>query len=663
SLSGNFGILTAQTGIEAMMLLESNDVDVVISDYRLANTNGAELLNIVAHRWPHVTRIIITGYNSAQIARDAVNRAGVFKFITKPWNDDDLKLILEAAVKRSLIVRTNTELLSEIRDKNTKIEEATKVIERGIKLKEKKLIKSKESMLGYQVQINAINELLAKISSGRNFKDLVGSILEGLRNVVNCDYSTILSIAEQSSEFNLYSEGRSDLLLLDDYPDFKNILDTMERNNHIPLILSSIYATESSRELFFNNTDVYSILLYPLRIKASAGKSYVYILVLGREGKNIFDKRDVSRLREISGSIYVALERLITTNFIQRGLKQWEETFNAIMDPLFILSLDYKIVRVNNAIEKLTGEKASQMIGRRCYEVFKKRDAVCDNCLVARVLASRQPESVENVPCFEEKNIIASAFPIFDKDENLSSVIQYNNDRSAEFKLYKQLIQSEKLAAIGLLAANIAHEINNPLGGILAYAQILKREISDDASFVSDLEEIESACQRCKSIISNLLDFSRDTSGESKRKIQLTRLIDSTLPLLNVCLKGHNLVIDVKDHNLWVYGNLGQLQQVLFNLITNAAHATPKGGEIRVKVYRDQLDNVIIEVSDKGSGIPENVLPMVFEPFFTTKEKGSGTGLGLFVSHGIITEHGGFIDLRSKVGEGTNFIISLPQGI
>jgi two-component system, NtrC family, sensor kinase len=155
------------------------------------------------------------------------------------------------------------------------------------------------------------------------------------------------------------------------------------------------------------------------------------------------------------------------------------------------------------------------------------------------------------------------------------------------------------------------------------------------------------------------LDFSRDSSNDGKQLVSLDRVVKDTIPLLNICLKGHKLNVNVEEKDIKVNGNLGELQQVVFNLITNAVHASGDRGEITIKVSSsDRTCN--ISVKDNGVGIPQELLSKIFEPFFTTKDKGKGTGLGLFVCNGIIQEHGGRIDVLSKVGEGTEFMIELP---
>jgi len=660
SLNGYFEVYTAENEREAQFTLDNNDIEVVISDYNLeSSVTGAELLGSINKKRPYISRIILTGYRDREIAKEAVNKAGVFKFITKPWDDNDLKLVLYAAVKRSGVIRKNLEILEDIKIKNDNIETTTKIIERELKLKEKRLVKSKESLSSVQGQLNAVNELLTRISSGRTFMELVSSMLNGIKRIINCDKVSISSVTE-GGVLNVYSEGWDSSFNLKESNLIAAAVDTIRNNNYSPLILSSIYAKRIFKETFLKDPSIYSMLLYPICVKTFENKSHVFIITLGRTGKEIFSRDDVTRLKDISSSLYVAIERLIAANSIQIGLKQWEDAFNSILDPLFILLPDFTVIRVNESIERITGLKAKSILGERCYRMFKGTDSPCNNCLADKVFTSGMTESMEGVPCFQNKSITATVYPMMDEERRIMSVIQYNNDKSVEFKLYKQLIQSEKLAAIGLLASNIAHEINNPLGGILAYAQLIKDDYAEDTPMYKDMNEIETACNRCKNIITNLLDFSRDTSADGKSVIPLKKIVEDTLPLLNVCIKNHRLSINTDDEQHLVMGNTGQLQQVLFNLITNAVHATPNGGDIRISIKKAFEDNVDIEISDNGTGISDDVMPRIFEPFFTTKEKGTGTGLGLFVTYGIVSDHGGQINVKSDIGKGSTFKVTLP---
>ncbi|MFH1302361.1 MAG: ATP-binding protein [Planctomycetota bacterium] len=240
-----------------------------------------------------------------------------------------------------------------------------------------------------------------------------------------------------------------------------------------------------------------------------------------------------------------------------------------------------------------------------------------------------------------------------------------------------QLIQSEKMGAIGQLAAGVAHELNNPLGGILGYAQFTleklrknvpdktsEKEISSYTKYVSD---IETQARRCKTIVQNLLKFSRSSRTFEFDRVDMNKTIVETVSFVEHQLRINEIELNVSlTPNIPVVaGNVGQLQQVFTNLIINAMHASQKGSVIEIESrYSPSIGDfegaVELLFTDHGHGVPEENIGKIFEPFFTTKEIGKGTGLGLSVSYGIIREHGGEILVKSKVGQGTTFTIVLP---
>jgi signal transduction histidine kinase/FixJ family two-component response regulator len=223
-----------------------------------------------------------------------------------------------------------------------------------------------------------------------------------------------------------------------------------------------------------------------------------------------------------------------------------------------------------------------------------------------------------------------------------------------------QLIQSEKLASIGELAAGVAHEINNPLGVMLGFTQVMLKKLPDKDPLCKPLTSIEREGLRCKKIIQGLLDFSR-RSTPTFAPADLNNVVESACQLIEHQIAINNVEI-VKGYapNLpQIEADTNQLQQVFVNLIINAYHAMPKGGQLRVTT-RAVGDNVQAIFADSGVGISPENLKRIFDPFFTTKEVGKGTGLGLSVSYGIIESHGGKIEVDSQVGKGTTFVITLP---
>ena len=225
-----------------------------------------------------------------------------------------------------------------------------------------------------------------------------------------------------------------------------------------------------------------------------------------------------------------------------------------------------------------------------------------------------------------------------------------------------QLIQADKLSALGQMIAGVAHEINNPLTTIMGYAQLLQgEEVSDQVR--RDLERITEAAKRSQRIVQNLLTFARAYEPR-KEYIDINQVIEDTLALRAYQLKVDNIeVVTELDENLpWTMADPYRLQQVFLNLINNAQQAMAElgGGRLTVRSELRGGNTIRVAVSDTGPGIPEEIMPKIFDPFFTTKDVGEGTGLGLSVSYGIVSEHGGRIWAESEEGRGATFIVELP---
>ncbi|MFQ6137463.1 MAG: sensor histidine kinase, partial [Candidatus Hydrothermarchaeales archaeon] len=223
----------------------------------------------------------------------------------------------------------------------------------------------------------------------------------------------------------------------------------------------------------------------------------------------------------------------------------------------------------------------------------------------------------------------------------------------------QQLIQSEKLAAIGQLAAGVAHEINNPLANISMYTQMLMEKEKDSARR-EKLEVIEGQVGIAARIVGHLLDFSRQSEPKTTQ-LDLNKEILETLSFLNHQMYISNIEI-VKDLDAdlpKIYADSGQLRQVFLNLISNAIEAMPRGGRLTLSTKKEDGE-IEIGIADTGVGIPKEDISKIFDPFFSTRGVGKGTGLGLSVSLGIIERHAGRIEVESEVGVGTKFTIKLP---
>jgi len=229
--------------------------------------------------------------------------------------------------------------------------------------------------------------------------------------------------------------------------------------------------------------------------------------------------------------------------------------------------------------------------------------------------------------------------------------------------LHAQLLQVEKMSAVGRLAAGVAHEINNPLSGVLGFAQVLLQEIPEGNAWRNDVRKIEEGARRCKKIVSNLLTFSRQEEF-SLELANIGEVIDSTLSLCHnqIVLEKIRIIRKYEKDLPQVKVSIPHIEQVFLNLITNAIQAMPEGGELKISTrLRGKGDLIEISFADTGKGIEKEILPKIFEPFFTTREVGKGTGLGLSVSYEILKRHNGDISVESEgEGRGALFTIILP---
>lgn len=227
--------------------------------------------------------------------------------------------------------------------------------------------------------------------------------------------------------------------------------------------------------------------------------------------------------------------------------------------------------------------------------------------------------------------------------------------------LYLRLLQSEKLGAIGSLAGNIAHELNNPLTGLRSLSQVLLHQVEEGSSLKSDLVEIEKAAGRSQQIIKNLLEFSQG-GPQQKRVMNIDDIVNKTMPLLKTVMRIHRQDIQLNAADSLIEVEPHFIQQVVFNLVNNACQAMKDPGTLSVRTeYLKKEKRVLLEISDTGSGIAPELQEKIFEPFFTTKKEGLGTGLGLSLTKKIVETMGGEIRVFSEMQKGSRFQVIFPE--
>ncbi len=340
---------------------------------------------------------------------------------------------------------------------------------------------------------------------------------------------------------------------------------------------------------------------------------------------------------------------------------------------LYAIDRDYRIVAWNRNRELgELGIPRGSVLGKNIFTVLTRQRRELLEREFSQVFASGEIERIEQETTTTRgvtRHWLISKIPMWaDSSGQVSHVITVGEEISDRVEANRAVARAEKLAAVGRLAAGVVHEINNPLATISACAESLEARVQEGefngSTSIEDLKEylglIRSEAFRCKTITNGLLDFSRTRASEHIT-LNLSDVIGSAARLLSHQKRNTQVEfrVETADGLLPVAGDGGQLQQAIIALATNALDAMPERGVLTIAA-RNQGDSVLVEVVDTGVGIPSENLPKIFEPFFTTKEVGRGTGLGLAVCYGILTEHGGTLDVQSTVGFGTTFTITLP---
>jgi len=375
--------------------------------------------------------------------------------------------------------------------------------------------------------------------------------------------------------------------------------------------------------------------------------------------------------RAASANLTIEVER--RTAEVQAQRRFIEAIIDSLPLSLYAVDRNFEIVAWNRNRELgELGIPRGSVLGKSIFGILTRQKRELLESEFARVFASGEIQRLENTTALangELKHWLISKIPMWiDRSGEVSHVIAIGEDITARVEANRAVARAEKLAAIGRLAAGVVHEINNPLATISACAEALESRVSGgefkESAALEDLREylglIRSEAFRCKTITNGLLDFSHTRSSEHIL-VNLADVIASATRLLSHQQRGELVEFQIETPNdlPLVAGDAGQLQQAVIALATNAIDAMPDGGVLKI-VSRRNRSSVLVEVSDTGVGIPQQNITKIFEPFFTTKEIGKGTGLGLAVCYGILTEHEGRLDVQSTPGVGTTFTISLP---
>ncbi|MBZ5700115.1 MAG: PAS domain S-box protein [Acidobacteriia bacterium] len=403
----------------------------------------------------------------------------------------------------------------------------------------------------------------------------------------------------------------------------------------------------------------------PCRIRDHA----VAVLGLGKTVDGDFlSSEDIELLFTIAGYLAIALDNAQLYSSLEQKavqierLKDFSENIvESLNVGVLAVDLDGAVESWNTQLERLIGVPRHEAVGRKLEEVLPSD-------LVAEIAARAGDERVSSLYKFRmrsrgERNLVVnvSIAPLVGKSGDRIGRLILVDDITHRIRLEEQLVQTEKLTSLGLLAAGVAHEVNTPLAVISNYIQMLAKQLPSGDPRHQLIDKVVKQTFRASEIVNNLLNFSRTGAAEFT-EVDLNAVVEETLSLVAHPFKTAHVQVmrNLQQELPPVRGSNNKLQQVFLNLFMNARDAMPSGGMVEVRTASNN-GSVEIEITDTGAGIPRENLHRIFDPFFTTKSSGRGTGLGLSVSYGIIQEHAGKIDVRSTQGKGTSFRLEFPS--
>lgn len=383
--------------------------------------------------------------------------------------------------------------------------------------------------------------------------------------------------------------------------------------------------------------------------------------------ERLFTPAEIERIEAMGDLLSLSLENAELVETLRSAELRFRTLFRAAPDAVFTVLRDGRIREANDAVADLTGIEPLSAVGRLVTDLIAPADR--------EKLLSALDATIAGAPARVElsfmcdapgrptplRRVVALAMSRLPESEP-PTVLLVGRDTTSEHDMRMRLMVSDRLAAVGELVAGVAHEVNNPLSSISAFAQILLREGELNAAQRESIEVIRSETMRASQVVKDLLAFAR-RSDPMRAPVDINSVVHGTLRLRGYQLTSTKVTVEtaLAAELPSVIGDARQLQQVCLNLVTNAVQAmAPQGGGRLYLSTAVDGGHVVLEVRDTGPGIPDAVRPHVFEPFFTTKEEGEGTGLGLSVSYGIVTAHGGRIEVASTSSAGTTFRVRLP---
>lgn len=612
-------------------------IDLVILDLRMPEMSGLDVLNwIRQHETLRYTRVILLTAASGSHEKVEALSAGADDYVTKPY------------LPQELLARVKTIL-------------------RTLAL-EKRLQRQSD-------QLSILNQLAQAVAGTLETAQVLTTAVSGMEALLDCELAAALILEGGKLRYKAVHRGSSALpthklpAIAVQESALGRVLTTQQ-----PLLVQQ----EAAPSYLQPALDVPAPL--PLTDMAAAPlivrERAVGVLCAYNRRNGRFHGVDLDLVVALASSVSEAIENAWLFQRIrmrQQELLENRNTLQALIDgiphPIYTINDHWELVTVNKSKADELDATPEALVGPHCYTAFFDRQTPCEHCLVAHTLANKDAQrwtvswiGEDHLP--QEWDV--SAYPIPSRQANAARAVILWQDRTEERRLENSLLQAGKLAAIGQLAAGVAHEINNPLTVVNANAEMLKMVMDPEEDSFESVDLIARAGQQAANVVQGLLDFARQEQytfslGDINESVQ------QTLALVQYQLQQANIqvLLDLDYQLPRLVASWEHLKSVWLNLLVNARDALETRDterQINISTRMDGSETQVqVLIQDNGKGMSKAEMSHIFEPFYTTKDPGKGTGLGLATCHRILEQHGGDINAMSSVGEGTTFIIRLPR--
>ena len=575
-------------------------------------------------------------------------------------SEEEVQLLREAKAKDEISeLRAGAQVMTDhLRTARQQLEEYAQNLEHMVQTRTKALRESqrrlKDKVVTRNRELKGLTTIAELITQSDNLADILPKVLEQTLVLIPCRGGAFYLLREDPASLELQCHVNAGHLIprvaLDDTVEAP--LGQEEAD-----LASSMQGAAHGRMSLFTCEEHRSCLNVPLICRE---KVLGVMTFVGVDFKELsFDMKGL--LLSIGQQAGITIESLQNIEKIIQSKNLLQSVFDGITDMLVLLDRDFNIRMVNKAQTRRFGASFPDGSIPRC-----KDPNTCDacpfvECGMENAFSTRRPYS-EEVQGKDGSIFLVNYYPILDDAGEVESVVRYAKDITQSKRVEQKIQHTEKLVALGQLSAGIAHELNNPIGVILCYTDLLKHQLTDQAQGLKDVGTIEKHAHNCQRIVSDLLNFAR---GQETARLP-TPLNEALLEVVHIIghqfqRKRRKIELDLDPHLPLVPIDVDKIKQVILNLLMNAHQAMGPKGIIRIGTRHLEADGTVrITVWDNGEGVPPEIKDRVFDPFFSTKDIGEGSGLGLSVSYAIIRNHGGEILLDSEPGRWTCFTILLP---